>query len=474
MRRAIVAAVLGALLVPAGASAHASLTTATPGFRERLEGAPSRIVLRFSQVVQLIPNGIVVRDTRGRVVSQSARLGADRRSLLATLRPLARGAYAVRWQALSVADGHIVSGLYTFGVGVAAPPPTEAVGAGGPTAIEKLVRGLAYLGLAVLAGGLALRLLALPRILPERLDLGFFALVGVATFLTLDAGITSLLLRSSAALQLPFDRFLYADLSPFASATRFGIAWVWMTLACALVVCLLTLAWLRRQRWPLWIALLIALALGSGFSLSGHSASEPGSSALTAGADWVHISAASVWIGGLITLALIGWRLDRGDRRTAFLRFSKLAGVLAAVVIGAGVYLALARLPTLGDLGSTHYGRVLLLKIALVATALAWGAAHHFLVRPRLERDTDVPGGLVGGSLLGESFVGVSVLLAAAFLVNTGPPEQRPLPRANTTSRCSTGSERSSSVSTRRDCSSAAPRSTAFPVRRSSNAPRGG
>lgn len=426
MTRALLLAAIVALAAPAVASAHASLQSATPDFRQRVERSPERVVLRFSQVIETIPNGIVVRDEDGRTVSRRARLGADRRSLTAELLPLARGAYAVRWQTLSVSDGHIVSGLYTFGVGVNAPPPTEAVGASGPSALEKLVRWLAYLGLAVLTGGLAFRLLALPRVLPERIDQAFFALVGAATIVTINAGVVALLLRADAALQLPFDRFLYADLSPFAGGTRFGMAWVWMTLGCALVGCLLTLAWLGRSRGPLWPALAISLALAAGFSLSGHSASEPNSSPLSVTADWIHIAAASIWIGGLVTLATIGWRLDRPERNVAFLRFSRIATLLVGVVLVAGVYLGLLRLQALPDLWSTDYGQVLLVKIALVVLALTWGAAHHFLVRPRLERGEPV-GGRVGRSLMGESLVGVAVLLVAALLVNTAPPEEPPV-----------------------------------------------
>ena len=432
MRVALVLAASGALLLPAGASAHASLTSSAPDFRERFERQPEQIVLRFSQVVQPIPNGIVVRNERGDVVSVPARLGADRRSLAARLGPLSRGAYAVRWQTLSVSDGHIVSGLYTFGVGVAAPPPTEAVGAGGPSGTEKLVRWLGYLGLAVVSGCLALRLLALPPVLPERQDRVFFALTGAATFLAIDAGIAALLLRADAALQLPLDRFLYADLSPFAGGTRFGIAWVWMTLGGALLAGLLTFAWLTRSRAPLWPALALSLALASGYSLSGHSASEPGSSAVTVAADWVHLAAAAVWIGGLVGLAMIGWRLDHEARKQAFLRFSRLASVLVGLVVAAGIYLGVLRLVALDDLWSTAYGQVLLLKLALVTAALAWGAAHHALVRPRLERGQTVPGGRVGRSLVGESLVGVSVLLVAAVLANTAPPEPPPRTAATT------------------------------------------
>ena len=79
---------------------------------------------------------------------------------------------------------------------------------------------------------------------------------------------------------------------------------------------------------------------------------------------------------------------------------------------------------------------MLLLKVGIVCVALAWGGAHHFLVRPRLERG-EAPGGVVGRSLLGESAVAMTVLLVAAVLVNGSPPpvEQPPAEAATIASR---------------------------------------
>ena len=79
------------------------------------------------------------------------------------------------------------------------------------------------------------------------------------------------------------------------------------------------------------------------------------------------------------------------------------------------------------DLWATGYGQVLLVKLALVGLALTWGAAHHFLAVPRIDR----PGvaGVLSRSMLGESAVAMAVLLAAAVLVDSKPPP-RPLPQA--------------------------------------------
>ena len=90
----------------------------------------------------------------------------------------------------------------------------------------------------------------------------------------------------------------------------------------------------------------------------------------------------------------------------------------------AGTYLSIARLPTVSDLWTTHYGHALLVKIAIVCVALSWGAVHHFFVRPRLERG-ETPGAL-RRSLIGESMVAMLVLLVAAVLVNERPPPADP------------------------------------------------
>jgi copper transport protein len=242
---------------------------------------------------------------------------------------------------------------------------------------------------------------------------------------SIQIGILAFLIRAQDALQLPFGRFVYGDLSPFADGTRFGIAFVVMTLGFAVVTALVYLAWLTgRARVLLWPALVLSLGLASGLSLSGHSAVDPPSSKWSELADWVHLSAASLWIGGLVML-LVVFLTAPTLRREAFVRFAQLAPLLIGLLLAAGIYLSVLRLPALSDLWTSGYGHVLIVKLSLVALALAWGGLHHFIVEPRLGR----PGlaGRVRGSLAGEMTVGLAVLLVAAFLVNSKPPA-RPAP----------------------------------------------
>ncbi len=408
-----------ALALPGTAWAHAALMKTTPAFAQRLERSPAFVQLRFDQSVSALPNAITVYTDKGRVVSGPARPGADRRVVTAP----PRGVYTVRWRVVS-ADSHSVAGVFTFGVRHRAPPATEAFGAAGPTTAEHVVRWLYFLALALLAGGLGFRLLVARGPLPPQAERRFYRIVGVGAVGVIEVGILAFLLRAEDALQLPFTNFLYGDLSPLASA-RFGVAFVTMTLGFALVSALLFLAWLTERRVLLWPALLLALGFASGLSLSGHSAVDAGSSWLSELADWAHLAAASLWVGGLVQLAFVVWPLAPELRRSAFLRFSKLATALIVILLSAGIYLSVLRLPHLSDLWSEGYGQVLIVKLGLVSLALLWGAAHHFVVRPALEQGAPLFSGLPR-SLIGESAVGMAILLAAAVLVESKPPAQPP------------------------------------------------
>jgi copper transport protein len=433
MRRFALAGLV-ALAFPSTAFAHASLQHESPGFRERLEAGPRQVRLSFDQAVKPLPNSIEVRSARGRLVSGAARSASDKRIVVAPLRPLPRGAYTIRWHVVS-GDGHVVSGVFTFGVRVRAPPPTQAYGASGPTTSEHLVRWGYFLALALLAGGLGFRLLVVRGPLPRRAERRFFLLTGIGVVGVLELGIVAFVLRAEDALQLPFGRLLYGDLSPIANGTRFGTAFIAMTLGYAFVAAFLYLAWLTDRAVLLWPAFLLALGFSSGLSLSGHDAVDPGSSWRSELADWTHLAAASLWIGGLVQLAFVVWPLAPDLRRAVFVRFSTVAGVLVGLVVSAGVYLSIVRLPQLSDLWTAGYGRVLLVKLGLVALALSWGAFHHFVARPAVER-----GGFLARlprSLRGESAVAIAILLAAAVLVDSKPPP-RPAatpPQATTVSR---------------------------------------
>jgi copper transport protein len=417
MRRAAAVAGLVLLAFPGSASAHAALLQTSPKVGQRLATSPRVVRLQFDQSVRALANAIQVFDAKGRLVSGAPHtLAGDSRVVVAPLRRLPRGGYTIRWATISN-DSHVGRGVFTFGVRAAAPPISEAFGASGPGTSEHVVRWLYFICLALLTGGLGFRLLVLRGDATAEAERRFYRVTGIGVVAALQVGTLAFLLRAEDALQLPFTAFLYGDLSPFAHATRFGQAFVVMELGFALVAALLFLAWLTGRHSLLWVASVLSLGLGSGLSLSSHQSDDRGW--LPSFADWVHLSAATLWIGGLLSLALVVWN-DRALRRTAFWRFSEIAGPLVALVVAAGVYMTFKRFPALDDLWSVGYGRLLLVKLGLVVLALSWGAFHHLVVRPRLDRPTVARG--LPKSLAGEATVAVAILLLAAILVDSKPP----------------------------------------------------
>ena len=297
MRRLLLVGAVVALTLPAPAFAHATLEQTTPALRERVASSPRTLALRFDQYVKALPGSLKLYSSSGPIALPPAH--NDGRTIVANVPPLRTGGYTVRWHALS-GDGHVVSGVFTFGVRAAAPAPTDAYGSSGPTRTEDIVRWLYFLSLALLVGGLGFRLLVARRPLPGR----FYALTGIGAAATLNVGVAAFILRAEDALQLPFARLLYGDLTPIAK-TRFGTAFIVMTLGFALVTGLLFLAWLSDREVLLWPAFLLGLGFASGLSLSGHSAADRGSSWKSELADWGHLSAACLWIGGLVQLVVV-------------------------------------------------------------------------------------------------------------------------------------------------------------------------
>ena len=118
IRLTVGAALLTTLALPASALAHATLAHTSPAYQSRQNVAPHEVVLRFDQSVDIIPHSIDVFAADGRKVSGPPSFGADHRTVRVVLHDIVRAGYTVRWRVLS-SDGHVGSGLYTFGYGVA-------------------------------------------------------------------------------------------------------------------------------------------------------------------------------------------------------------------------------------------------------------------------------------------------------------------------------------------------------------------
>jgi copper transport protein len=133
---------------------------------------------------------------------------------------------------------------------------------------------------------------------------------------------------------------------------------------------------------------------------------------------WVHVSAAGSWLGGLVVLlaCLRGQPSDETARIAKRFAVSAMIGI--TVVAATGIIRALTEIGSLENLVATDFGRLLVAKSILLLVLAGLGALNHFrsvpaagLVLRPLRR--------VGGT---ELAVGAMVLLLSASLVNIAPP----------------------------------------------------
>ncbi len=118
--------------------------------------------------------------------------------------------------------------------------------------------------------------------------------------------------------------------------------------------------------------LIVAIAAAVLPALAGHAAGL-GDHALATTAGVAHVVAAVLWIGGLLALAVHAARRDLPLARPVE-RFSTIALVSILLLAASGVANAYTRLDNAGQLVTTGYGQMLLLKAGLIVTLgiLGW------------------------------------------------------------------------------------------------------
>lgn len=124
------------------------------------------------------------------------------------------------------------------------------------------------------------------------------------------------------------------------------------------------------------------------FWFDGHTVTE-GPRVVHAVVNFVHVVAGGVWFGGVLGLVIVGVVRSgaAGSVAPLMIRFSSVATVALIAVALAGALMTLMIVDGLGDLTSTEWGRLLLVKAGAVGVVTAIGAYNHFMVVPALERD---------------------------------------------------------------------------------------
>jgi copper resistance protein D len=137
----------------------------------------------------------------------------------------------------------------------------------------------------------------------------------------------------------------------------------------------------------------------------------------------LHLACVGFWLGALWPLLRVA--RDRDEALTAKLaaRFGAIALYVVGLLIGAGLLLAYQLLHSLSALWSSDYGRMLGLKLLLVAALLSAAAVNRLWLTPRLLAGDAAAAASLRRSIRFEMLVGSLILLVtAAFTSLTGPP----------------------------------------------------
>ncbi len=481
LARAVPLVLLMALLLVLPASAHALLVRSSPEADAEMLVAPSTIEMWFSEPLEAAftnarligPSG--EEDPTGAAVVDPS----DPTHLTLPLGNLSSGIYTVAWQTLSQVDGHEWFGSFPITVlnpdGSTPAGSAAQVASGGrgelPTAGEAATRWLALTGSMLFFGGLTFQWVVIPesrtptlrskstrtilylasaslvavivgsfgQVVLQAIRLGGLgelpqlavgtrtgtlvlgriqlSLVGLVVVMQMEPPVRARRFASTVLIGLSLllaGILILAEVELQILLPGFGLAIGLGGLAIA------TSEWGKQYLEPiLW---LIATALLISFSISSHAGAVQGSLFAVLG-DFLHLIAASAWVGGLVLLPLLWVKMHDQDLREQFAiavqNFSLLAGGAVFVILLTGLFNSFVELPNLQSLWETVYGWVLLTKIALVLMVLFVA----FLNNRRVRNSENLP-----SQIAFEAGIAAVLLVAVALLVQTPTPRSLAIP----------------------------------------------
>lgn len=405
---AAITVVLAALLIHQVALAHAVLVRSEPAANAVLTEPPQEVRLWFSEAISPEFSTARLLDANGQPIEPLAiRVDAAENRMSLSLPVLAEGVYSVNWRVLSEADGHFTEGFIVFriGGGESAVSPSPAPREAAPPLPEVLLRWLNFTALAALIGALAMVHLVLGqgvgtasleavRDTARRRMLRWAALSGA---LALALGIGLLIWQITLlATGLPEGASLQRAMWLLLTRTRWGLLWSArqvILLALTGAAYLLThQAQQGKQGTGIFGAAgALSLSLMAIQAMMGHAAAVTPSTALAIAADALHLLAASLWMGGLLTLTLGLLPLLLREKkdfivwmRATWGPFSRYAALSVGMLVASGLYNTARQVASLDALISTIYGRALLIKVGMVLAAGLCGLLNAVLLHPTL------------------------------------------------------------------------------------------
>lgn len=330
------------------------------------------------------------------------------------------GKYTVAWRTVA-SDGHPSNGTFSFIILGAPPsqaqeppantavtpeaassaiapaaPPQENTSEANPASVSNsLARAFSFMGLLALVGAVVFR----SGVLPRARSVPAEAIVTMQARAALLGVWASVLVVVSASVRIVLEaRMIAATMPPGQSLTTtrmihtsWGFALA-LQIALALVAAIAFAFAMKKVRAGWLVAALAAVLVAATPALAGHAAATANLTSFVITSDFLHVLGAASWLGSLLCIVVVGLpallTLEDGQRWQSVASlvnaFSPLALVSAAIVVASGVIASWVHLDHLSDLWTTAYGKVLVLKLVLVATTLVVGAYNFRRVQPQL------------------------------------------------------------------------------------------
>lgn len=477
-------------LCPSAAWAHAQLLSTSPADNAVVAREPAVVSFTFGESVGIDGDAVRVFDHAGRRVDTRGTFhpGGRGPTVGVHLRSgLPDGTYTATYRVVS-ADTHIVTGGVVFSISArsaAAPAATAATltrllarQRSGPVSDTAFAatRGVQYAAIGIAAGLFAFlaliwsaalqgagpapdvwRIASTRYLRRVRLILACCCVAGAVSAL---AGVA---LQGAQARGIDvwhaLDTTTVSDVLP----TRFGIVWAAGLVAWLLVLGVLVAPLARRwtvglipqpatlgatgavlpparARRPLAAVAAPLAALLALPALVGHATIQH-PVWLFAPVNVLHVTAMSVWLGGLVGLLTGALTLPSGDAgdpavgtRTlggALLRFSPIALGCVVVLIATGIVQALIEVSAWSQLVDTGYGRAIVVKCAALAVLIALGARQRSRTIPAVTAAMEAnappanPARLLGQTLGAELAMLVVVLAAVGSLAGSAPAREQ-------------------------------------------------
>ncbi len=172
-----------------------------------------------------------------------------------------------------------------------------------------------------------------------------------------------------------------AILGTFLTSTELGQAWLATTLIAAAVT---VLCFAVRN---LTVVAFVAVLAAAGMlpvATQGHRGGTADHD-MAVSTVYLHILFSSMWLGGLLTMAIVRNTLEKGRLEIVLRRYSSLALICFVVVAVSGYVSAALRLENLPNL-LTPYGILVLIKIAALLALGVFGAAQRQFLIGRMSR----------------------------------------------------------------------------------------